>query len=176
MNIKSLTLICFSFFLINANAQKLTILECVGKTEVGTSNIKNFLRNSYNKVGDTELLITIKDELLTVDGDEFKKIEMSFGTRDEEAKIDGNLEAKETYFDGYYTFEQGSEDKQNYIYSRRRITLNRLNGDFTYSYSFYTKNIIENWLGKLTKTKLTDGYLDRQIEGKCKQSKKKQLF
>jgi hypothetical protein len=61
MNIKSLSIICFSFFLINANAQNLTILECIGKTKVGASSTKNFSTDSYNKVQDTELLITIKD-------------------------------------------------------------------------------------------------------------------
>lgn len=176
MKFKSLFVICFTFFLINAHAQKLSTLECVGKTKVGASSTKNFSPDLYNKVEDTELLIIIKNQVLTIGDTEIKKIETNLYTRVEDLKISGDLEIKDTYYDGYYTLNQGSEESQNYTYIKHKIFLNRLNGEFVYSYGFYIKNINENWLGKLAKTKLVNGYIDRIIEGKCKQITKKQLF
>jgi hypothetical protein len=176
MNIKTMLKICVIFFAVSSNAQQLTALECVGETKVGASNSPNIHKNSLSKIDDTEILITVKEGVLTVEGMEFKEIETSYAKTEEDVFIAGYLKTKDISYEGFYTIKQWAADSKLYLYSNKVISLNRLNGEFYYSWVFHTQNIKDNWLGKLTKTNLNKGYLHRDVKGKCKKSDVKQLF
>lgn len=176
MYLKSLFLILFPFCAVNTTAQQLTILECNGNTKVGVSGNKSFKLDSYAKSQDAEFLITIKDNGLTVDGNEFKELKTNWRINGSDTFISSHLEAKDTHYHATYTYEVGELGEESYIYSSRTIYLNRLNGEFNYSFEFYNGNFKDNWLGKLAKTELIKGYLIREVEGKCKKSNKTQLF
>ena len=176
MNLKLLVLILLPFFAVSAAAQQAQILECIGSTKVGASSNKSFNGNSYTKAQDTKILITIKNNALTVDENEFKEIETHWNINGSDAFISSHLEEKDTHYHGTYIYEVGELHEESYIYASRTIYLNRLNGEFSYSLEFYNKNIKDNWLGKLSKTQLVNGYLIREIEGKCRKSNKRQLF
>ena len=168
--------ILFIFISFNSNANEAVVIECIGMTKFGASNEKNIHSNLLKKTADTEILITLKEGLMTVNGAEFKELIPTYAKNDGDLYIIGFLKQKDTSYEGYYSIGGWLIGSDLYHYSRKSIQLDRLNGYFSYSWSFYNHEVKNNWLGRLTKTNLNKGYLHRFINGKCKKSAAKQLF
>ena len=104
MQLKSLFHIILTLFTLNAYSQQVTVLECRGKTEVAASSEKNFDKDAYSEIAETELLITINNDKLTVDNHEFEKVESKW-EKDGDYVIRGYFIAKDQYYEGFYSLE-----------------------------------------------------------------------
>ena len=178
MHLKSLLHIILTLFTLNAYSQQVTVLECSGKTEVAASSEKNFHKDAYSEIDETELLITINNDKLTVDNHEFEKIESNW-EKDGDYDIRGYFITKDQYYEGFYSLEAnepGDTEKNYHIYIRRLISVNRLSGKFNYYFGVYDRNFKKHWLGKLAKTALSKGYLHMEVNGTCRRSAKTQLL
>ncbi len=178
MQLKSLFHIILTLFTLNAYSQQVTVLECRGKTEVAASSEKNFDKDAYSEIAETELLITINNDKLTVDNHEFEEVESKW-EKDGDYVIRGYFIAKDQYYEGFYSLESnepGDIEKKYHIYIRRLISVNRLSGKFNYYFGVYDKNLKKHWLGKLAKTALSKGYLHMEVNGTCMKQINGQLF
>lgn len=161
-------LICSLF----ARAQQIIILECTGKSKSAVSSYGFFRNDSYVKINDQTLRVTIGENFLLIEGkvvnQEFKDIKLEF-TR--YSSTHGYFSTTNSRFDGAYYNKFGETPG-----TEHKISINRFNGEFEYSTFFYLEDINNSWLGKSAKTNLKEGVVSLVIAGVCISSKNNKLF
>jgi len=121
------------------------------------------------------LIVTIDGNRITVNNNyEFKNIDSKFPSPSNFNLFEhGNLEVKDTYYDGYYENEKYEKfkdatdnpfEKNLYFYQHMRFRLNRLDGDFYWSITYYGNS----WINDLLPVKAKERYVNLNVEGKCK--------
>ena len=152
----NLILLCFflGFFSFPIRAEQVTMLECSVKVKVGASSKDSFNKDSFVKDEDDSFLVSIRDDKLNViDNFEFINRE-SYSYKD----TDGSSEESGSYTTSDVRYEGRDFSMRKYatsfFYNKRSITLNRLNGEINDSWTFYIKDLKNNWLGKKTKSNL----------------------
>jgi hypothetical protein len=185
-NLKSFAFFAI-FFLLScmAIAQDKSFLKCDGKATVIASDEINItgkeVKNAY-KVKPMSLRVVIDGARISVNGDEFKKIETTFPDDSTLQTFEhGNLQIKDTYYDGYRILERDKKfkdssdpfEKQLYFYKNTRFVLDRLDGEFTWTLTYYGTG---TWINDLLPNKVKDKYLNLEVGGLCKRDVQKVLF
>lgn len=185
------TIKCVALFAITFSiscstfAQDKSFLKCDGKATVVASNDVNITskeaKNIY-KVKPFILRVVIDGERISVNSYEYKKIETKFPDKSTFSTFEhGNLEIKETYYDGYLTVERNKMFKDStdntlekglYFYQHTRIILDRLDGEFSWWLTYYGNN----WINDLLPSKVKDKYLNLEVKGFCRRDVQKVLF
>ena len=134
-----------------AEEQEKIYLKCNGSAKTGSTDEKNISSkglNSFTKLNTMSLLVTINGKLVTVENShEFKKIETVYPDKSTGYTFEhGNLEIKDSYYDGVYSRETYGNFKDSidhpyerslYNYKYTRFILDRFEGTFTWRLTYY---------------------------------------
>lgn len=184
LNCVILSFTCFHGAVV---AQDKIFLKCEGLTTVVASEEKNptnIEEKSFVKVNPLSLTIAIDKSRITIDSSyDFKKIDTSFeDERNGYLFEHGNLEIKDSYYDGYYEREtyarfRYSNDKPFeralYSYHNMRLFLDRFNGNFEWRNTYFGNS---SWINDLLPRKAKDKFLHLNVKGKCSKNISKPLF
>jgi hypothetical protein len=170
-------LFCFlGFCSFSIRAEQVTMLECSVKVKVGASSKDSFNKDLLVKDEDDSFLVSIRDDKLNVVDDfeyEYRKYASSSDALGS-SEVYGRYTISDVRYEGSYFDSMVTNSFRHYY--KRSVTLNRLNGEFNDSWTFYIKDLKNNWLGKKTKSNLNDGYVTRVRDGFCKKMTKSRFF
>jgi hypothetical protein len=129
-------------------------------------------------------MVTINKSKITIDNNyDFEKIDTIFASENTEYVFEhGNLQVKDSYYDGYYEREKYAKfrystdkpfERALYSYHNMRLYLDRLNGNFEWRITYYGNN---SWINDLLPRKAVDKFLHLSVKGKCIKNNSKVLF
>ena len=187
--LKSIACIAISLLLSSlSQAQDKSILKCDGKSSVIVSSNVNITAKEAKDVYRAKpmsLRVIIDGERIAVNSYEYKNIETKFPDKSTFYTFEhGNLEIKDTYYDGYLSVERNKIfkdatdnplEKGLYFYQNTRFILDRLDGEFTWTLTYHGNT---SWINDLltNKVKDKDKYLNLEVKGVCKRDNQKILF
>lgn len=162
-------------------------LKCDGSSSVTASEGLNIMTKEAKAAVEAKpmsLTVVIDGAQVTInDTYEFRKIPMTFP--DEQSGYVheyGNLEIKDTHYDGYYNresykkFKDSTENPiESSLYQHRytRFLLDRRDGKFVWNLTLHGKS---SWLYDMLPKRLKNNYATLKVEGHCKKIANKTLF